>query len=157
MASVTDLVTSGDNEEPIFPVRYYRHYMYCDTCGSFEIEPWTEPDNHRQLLKMSQRLNRLAGFAIFATIVSVVVAVLGMPLCLAPSLIALVGSVGVAAYLQSRVRDYGVRCKTCGTMYAFGSAFFTDPEANPRNYTMQDVPRPLYNVYQLRGEEVGPA
>lgn len=46
MGSVKDLVTTGDNDEPIFPVSYYRHYCYCDQCGSFKLEPWQELKNN---------------------------------------------------------------------------------------------------------------
>lgn len=37
MGCVTDITTTGDNDEPIFPESYYRHYLYCDQCGSFDL------------------------------------------------------------------------------------------------------------------------
>lgn len=42
MGCVTDIITTGDNDEPIFPVSRYRHYYYCDQCGSFELRPYEE-------------------------------------------------------------------------------------------------------------------
>lgn len=42
MGSVPHLYTTGDNDPEIEPVSYFRHYMYCDACGAFELEPWTE-------------------------------------------------------------------------------------------------------------------
>jgi hypothetical protein len=44
MGSVRDLYTTGDNDPEIEPVQYYRHYLYCDACGSFGLEPWTTGD-----------------------------------------------------------------------------------------------------------------
>ncbi len=44
MGSVPDLYTTGDNDPEIFPVQYYRHYLYCDACGSFELDSWMAPD-----------------------------------------------------------------------------------------------------------------
>jgi hypothetical protein len=32
------IVITGDNDEPIFPIKYYNYYIYCDECGSFEWE-----------------------------------------------------------------------------------------------------------------------
>jgi hypothetical protein len=31
---VEDVVTTGDNDEPIFPTKYYNDYIYCDKYGS---------------------------------------------------------------------------------------------------------------------------
>ncbi len=49
MGSVPDLYTSGDNDPEIYPTQYYRHYLYCDACGSFELDSWTASDNHEVL------------------------------------------------------------------------------------------------------------
>jgi hypothetical protein len=49
LGSVPDLYTTGDNDPEIEPRSYYRHYLYCDACGSFELAPWMKPDNHGQL------------------------------------------------------------------------------------------------------------
>lgn len=155
MGSVPDLVTTGDNDPEIYPVQYYRHYLYCDECGSFELDPWVEPENHRQIEKIQKRLNQVAIVSLIAAIVSTILAFLGMPILLLFSLIVLIGSAGAAAILGSRIRDLGVRCKQCQTTYAFGSPLFKATAENPRQYTMADVPRPLYRNYWVRGETVG--
>ena len=56
MGSVPDIYTTGDNDPEIEPVQYYRHYLYCDACGSFELDSWIVPDNHGILEKTRQRL-----------------------------------------------------------------------------------------------------
>ncbi len=38
MGSVAHLYTTGDNDPEIEPVQYYRHYLYCDACGSFDLD-----------------------------------------------------------------------------------------------------------------------
>jgi hypothetical protein len=45
MGSVRELYTTGDNDPEIEPVRYYRHYLYCDACGSFDLQPWQTPQD----------------------------------------------------------------------------------------------------------------
>lgn len=40
MGSIAVLTTSGDNDPELEPVQSYRHYLYCDACGSFDLEPW---------------------------------------------------------------------------------------------------------------------
>jgi hypothetical protein len=40
MGSVRDLYTTGDNDPEIEPVQSYRHYLYCDGCGSFDLQSW---------------------------------------------------------------------------------------------------------------------
>jgi hypothetical protein len=40
LGNVAVLTTSGDNDPELEPVQYYRHYLYCDRCGSFELESW---------------------------------------------------------------------------------------------------------------------
>ncbi len=44
MGSVPDIYTTGDNDPELFPVSYYRHYLYCDACGSFSLEHWQKSD-----------------------------------------------------------------------------------------------------------------
>lgn len=44
MGSVAVLTTSGDNDRELEPVQSYRHYLYCDACGSFDFEPWEAAD-----------------------------------------------------------------------------------------------------------------
>ncbi len=63
MGSIAVLTTSGDNDPEIEPVQSYRHYLYCDGCGSFDLEPW-ETAGKAQI--ESQR-RRLAGVALWAT------------------------------------------------------------------------------------------
>ncbi len=56
LGSVPDLYTSGDNDPEIEPQQYYRHFLYCDGCGSFELAPWISPDDHEALEKTRGRL-----------------------------------------------------------------------------------------------------
>ena len=44
MGSVAVLTTSGDNDPELEPVQSYRHYLYCDACGSFDLVPWEAGD-----------------------------------------------------------------------------------------------------------------
>jgi hypothetical protein len=44
MGSVPHLYTTGDNDPEIEPVQYYRHYLYCDQCGSFDLTSWDRAD-----------------------------------------------------------------------------------------------------------------
>lgn len=44
MGSVAVLTTSGDNDPEIEPVQSYRHYLYCDSCGSFDLASWEPVD-----------------------------------------------------------------------------------------------------------------
>jgi len=166
MASVTDLTTTGDNDPEIFPVQYYRHYMYCDRCGSFQIEPWVEPDNHRQLAGIRKRIEQGASLCLIIAIISFVVGLvsfianlvfagtLTMPiyslLGSGLSLIALFFMLGMASFVEAKVRYRGLRCGACLETYENGGAFFTSLANNPRNYSMKDVPRPL--PFWLRGE-----
>ena len=41
----------------------------------------------------------------------------------------------------------GVRCDQCQTTYEFGGPFFSARDANPRDYTMEDVPRLASQTY----------
>ncbi len=157
MSSVEDIVTTGDNDEPIFPVKYYNYYMYCDNCGSFGLKYWLEPENHGALERQIAQVKRVRNWAGAATVVSAVFAFLGAFLCLGVSLVVLIGTALVASYLDSKIEIRGVRCEDCETTYAYGSQFFTQFKENPRNFSMNDVPRPLYNVYQIKGETIGPA
>jgi hypothetical protein len=87
MGSVPDLYTTGDNDPEIEPVQYYRHYLYCDACGSFALD-----------------------------------------------------------YVSN-----GLRCRDCASTYAYGTPFFTRLDANPRQLTVSDVPRPLGSSPYVRG------
>jgi hypothetical protein len=120
MASVADIITTGDNDPEIFPERYYMHYLYCDACGTFELEPWqTQDDSAVGLRKVGQAIAH--------------------------------------AVTGAHAHYHGMRCTHCKATYEHGTAFFIELDSNPRNYTMDDVPLPLYNVMQVRGRHVGPA
>lgn len=47
------------------------------------------------------------------------------------------------ARLASPIEPVGMRCSRCGATYPWGTPFFTDLAANPRNLTLSEVPRPL--------------
>ncbi len=213
MGSVPDLYTTGDNDPEIYPVQYYRHYLYCDACGSFELDPWMVPDNIGSLEKMRQRLAMAALLLSPAVVVSgwlalglipsptflvglAVVMVLGLLLrgwvvgkqsaariwrvskaallvlpavigaewlgsVLYPSwlvllagVIVIVGLLVARGILGSKIESVGVRCRRCGGTYAHGTPFFTDLDANPRDLTVADVPRPLGRSLFLVGKSV---
>lgn len=156
MGSVEDIVTTGDNDEPIYPIQYYNYYMYCDNCGSFKLRYWLGPENHVEIERKIGQVKRVRNVAGAATAVSVLLAFMGAVICLGVSLVVLVGTVVWASYMDAKIEMKGVRCEECGTEYAYGSPFFTQFKENPRNYSMGDVPKPLYTVYQIKGEEIGP-
>lgn len=64
MGSVRDLYTTGDNDPEIVPEQYYRHYLYCDACGSFGLDPWTAGGD---LEKVERKRHRLAMAALIAS------------------------------------------------------------------------------------------
>lgn len=150
MGSVPDLYTTGDNDPEIHPTSYYRHYLYCDACGSFQLDPWTEPEDLDKLATTRRRL----GVAALLSSALVLVGgwdVLGLepsPASLAwaalpVGLALLVGFLVWRAVLGSRIEYLGNRCRQCQATYAHGTPFFTDLDSNPRNLTIGDVPRPL--------------
>jgi hypothetical protein len=47
------------------------------------------------------------------------------------------------AIMGSRIHSLGLRCRQCQATYRYGTLFFTDLDANPRNLTVEVVPRPL--------------
>lgn len=210
MGSVPDLYTTGDNDPEIEPVRYFRHYLYCDACGSFELDPWMAPAHHQRLEKTRRRLARAAVYSSVLAVVSgwhalglfptpavlaatvagaalflflrsfprdrhrrwrAVVAtyfglfVVGMAGWLAtdflpPSqvcVVALVLTAGLLvarAVLGAKIENLGMRCRRCDATYAHRTPFFTDLDANPRDLTVAEVPRPLGVSPFLRGESV---
>lgn len=94
MGSVPDLYTSGDNDPEIEPVRYYRHYLYCDACGSFALDAWMAPENHERLERTRRRLAQAALLSL-----AVVLASAWLVLGLLPSpafLVALVAGIALA-------------------------------------------------------------
>lgn len=63
MGSVAVLTTSGDNDPELEPVQSYRHYLYCDACGSFSLESWESADRPA----MDRKRRRLALLGLWAT------------------------------------------------------------------------------------------
>ena len=63
MGSVAVLTTSGDNDPELEPVQSYRHYLYCDACGSFDLVPWEAGDR----AEMERRRHWLASVALWAS------------------------------------------------------------------------------------------
>lgn len=156
MGSVRSLTTTGDNDPEIVPVSYYRHYLYCDACGSFALDPWITPDTWKGIEKARRGLG-------IAALISLPIVVVGPwfvsgfypPLrVLLAGLIVIVGLLVVRAVLGSRIEYVGMRCRRCNSTYRNGSPFFTDLDSNPRNLTVADVPRPLGSSPYSRGESV---
>jgi|CXWL01.1.fsa_nt_gi hypothetical protein len=70
MGSVKDPYTTGDNDPEITPERYFRHYLYCDACGSFELDSWMSPENAADLERTRQKLERAAWLGVPLLLVS---------------------------------------------------------------------------------------
>jgi hypothetical protein len=83
MGSVRDLYTTGDNDPQIEPVRYYRHYLYCDACGSFDLHSWQTP--HDEARERTRRT--LAMVAVFALLLVVVSGWYALDLVPSPSIL----------------------------------------------------------------------
>lgn len=159
MGSVRDLYTTGDNDPEIEPVQYYRHHLYCDSCGSFELDSWMAPHNAEALERTRQWLWKAA--CLLSPVLVVAAGLLALALdsslgmvVLVDGLLVVAGLLVVRAVLGSRIHHIGMRCRQCDATYANGAQFFTDLSANPRNLTMADVPRPLSRSSILRGESV---
>lgn len=127
MGSVRDLYTTGDNDPEIGPEQYYRHYLYCDACGSFELDPWT---GRGDLEKIERKRHGLGG------------------------LLLRIGLLVARQFVGSNREFLGLRCRRCEATYAYGTPFFTDLDANPRHLTVADVPRPLGSSPFERGASV---
>lgn len=221
MGSVRDLYTTGDNDPELYPTQYYRHYLYCDACGSFELGSWMAPDNHEALERTRQRLATASVYSLPLVLVSGWLALgLVLPLSfwvsmaagialalilwgliwkalwgrdqpiaarwrffkkvllwllivvvlewladlatihvspwllLLAGILVIVGLLIAREVLGSKIELVGLRCGQCGATYAHGAPFFTDLDANPRNLTVADVPRPLGVSPFLRGDSV---
>ncbi len=156
MGSVADVYTTGDNDPEIEAERYVRHYLYCDGCGSFDLENWI-PDGDAAVRAYPQWLGTLAIIAV--PMVAVYVALsLGMTGC-APWTVLTAAAILVVGMLitgggSARSQSAGMRCRQCKSRYAHGSAFFNDLDANPRQLSVGDVPRPLGRSPFLRGKSV---
>jgi hypothetical protein len=69
-------------------------------------------------------------------------------------LIVVVGLLVARGVLGSKIEHVGMRCRQCGATYANGTPFFTDLDANPRQLTLAEVPRPLGSSPFSRGKSV---
>jgi hypothetical protein len=65
MGSVSHLYTTGDNDPEIEPQQYYRHYMYCDACGSFDLNHWDSVDSSAPASESTRK--RLATAALYVS------------------------------------------------------------------------------------------
>ena len=154
MGSVTDITISGDNDEPIYPVRYKMHYMYCDHCGSFNLKSWMEPKNYLRLQRLKKYLERLS---IFAFIIGLALILMKDDLFVFILAFFLILFLGIIFIISRTIKNKGIYCEDCESTYENGSSFFVSLEENPRNYKMGDVPLPLYKTYRITGEILGPA
>jgi hypothetical protein len=68
MGSVRSLYTTGDNDPEIEPVQLYRHYLYCDACGSFDLQSLQTPQDEAR----KRKRRRLAQIAILSSMLVVV-------------------------------------------------------------------------------------
>ncbi|MCF8243830.1 MAG: hypothetical protein K9J37_02060 [Saprospiraceae bacterium] len=168
MGSVKSLTTTGDNDPELFPEEYYRHYMYCDDCGSFKIEPWIIPENHPQLTKLQGWIVNLGAVSLVSVIISAVALAFwiisdlvltgafifgsDMIIWLGLSLIALYLTKTLGSAVSSKIKHFGVRCGKCKKEYKNGSYFFTKLDYNPKHFTMADVPLPRNTTYWIREE-----
>jgi hypothetical protein len=59
VGSVPILITSGDNDPELEPVQSFRHYLYCDACGSFDLAAW-ETVERSPIERRRARLGALA-------------------------------------------------------------------------------------------------
>lgn len=209
MGSVRDLYTTGDNDPEIEPQQYYRHYLYCDGCGSFELDPWTEQG---AMERIERRRHRLAMAALVASPLVVVSlwsllgfvlspavllalsagmiiapvlrgwvskegaakrwrfvkwALLAIPMLLLADglvndilppgvmlgggLLLVIGLLVTRELVSSSLDARGLRCRRCDATYTYGTPFFSDLDANPRQRTVADVPRPLGSSPFQRG------
>lgn len=94
MGSVRHLYTTGDNDPEIHPESYARHYLYCDACGSFRLEPWTTTADPARRDRIRRRL-AVAALASSAVVLVGAWSALG----LVPSPAALVAAVAGMALL----------------------------------------------------------
>ena len=157
MGTVTDLYTTGDNDPEIEPICYYRHYVYCDACGSFQLEPLMS-DNQEEVERKRRRLLILVlsvppvGLALGLLVVGTLSSLARPMLFLA--LLLVVVLLVARAVLASKIEVLGLKCRRCSATYRHGTPFFTDLLANPRNLTVSEVPRPLGSSLFWRGASV---
>lgn len=99
MGSVPHLYTTGDNDPEIEPVQYYRHYLYCDACGSFDLAAWMAPEDQVGLERTRSRLAMAALLSLPAVLVS---AWLALGLYPSPTLLVILAAAVVFAPLFRR-------------------------------------------------------
>lgn len=167
MGCVTEQAVTGDNDPEVDQVRYYRHYLYCDACGSFDLKARLTP-NHAIISGAVKWLDRVVTVLIFLAyfLAALQVAYILIALfdgefsfgpiiwVLVPVAVVLIGVTFVSTLLEGKVEMLGVRCQTCGKEYDQASSFFTDFQANPHNLSVEDIPRPTSQTYWVRGAYV---
>lgn len=155
MGRVTEIRTSGDNDTPIRPVRYEMHYLYCDQCGSFDLQTWVEPENHEMLENRVKQFGQIAaGLGGLIALYTIFVFLDAIPVVFIGTIVVIVLLI-IRARIKSKIKERGVSCKACNSKYEFGSSFFSSEE-NPKNFTMEEVPLPLNSNYQMVGSILGP-
>ena len=154
MGRITEIRTSGDNDEPIHPVRYEMHYLYCDNCGSFDIKHWTEPPNYQDLEGRVKQMGRIAGVLTAVMFFSsIFVFWSAIPFIMIMSVV-LITLLLLRARIKSKIKEKGVHCGHCNTQYEYGTPFFSSEE-NSKGFTMKDVPLPLNTNYTMVGSMLG--
>ncbi len=167
MGSVKELNYTGDNDPEIYPQQYYRHYLYCDNCGSFKISSWIEPKNHASYTKIAEKLDSvisvMAYILLYGAIIIIFFGLIGFifsgSLDIGYILLLLIIIVGlplfilfsIQNYFASKVKDFGVKCDKCGEKYENGSEFLTNLESNPKGFNESSLPKPRHNGYWVMG------
>ncbi|MBK6390071.1 MAG: hypothetical protein KA109_15900 [Saprospiraceae bacterium] len=166
MGSVKEITMTGDNDPQIEPEEYTRHYMYCDQCGSFNLQTWLRPGNHGKDAARIQKIEKISDLAFKSTLIALIVVVLLIVFklimtgqftisfwansWLMVSLIVVLISNSIAQNLEKKIGSLGLRCGDCHATYAHKSKFFTDLDANPMNKTILLVPKPRNKVYWIK-------
>lgn len=157
MGSVADAYTTGDNDPEIEPESYHRHYLYCDGCGSFDLEYWKFAGD-AAVRAPGRWLDKVAIIVVPIMVVDAALTLLGAAgwvrwMVWTAMTLFVVGRLLIEV-TSSHGRLAGMRCRQCMATYAYGSAFFTDLDANPRQLKVGDVPRPLGRSPFLRGKSL---
>ncbi len=154
MGSVTNLEVSGDNDPEIYQVKYFNHYLYCDDCGSFELKELIEPSNFKFLEKIEKWTFYVIGAYILICIFWMLVDFSLDWFLIFSIVFGVLGALLFSWWVNSKITNNGVVCMSCEKHYSTDSIFFKSYEENPKNFTMSDVPKPLYKTYQIRGETI---
>ncbi|MCP9767894.1 hypothetical protein EGI22_08215 [Lacihabitans sp. LS3-19] len=167
MGNVKHLTATGDNDADIYPRKYFRHYMYCDRCGSFDLKLWVEPENHETLAKRREKFDRIAGFCFWAFVFFIAITVIwallyylmsnGIEFQILTIFIAVFFLTGFVIFFSlakrngDKIKYLGVECAQCTEKYKYGSIFFDALDRNLFKYTIKDVPLPLSRNYWIEG------